>query len=74
MDYQSEKWHRKLKHWHQFAFIFYAVLTRGSSIWEVVKNFTLMDDTLVHDGISSIPGKSSIMDDNTNRNADVFGH
>ncbi|HFD31443.1 MAG TPA: DUF4372 domain-containing protein, partial [Gammaproteobacteria bacterium] len=37
VETRSDKWYKKLKTWDHFVFMFYAVLTGGSSIREVVK-------------------------------------
>jgi len=74
MEYNSDKWYKKVKTWDQFVFMFYAVLTGGSSIREVMKNFMLMGDKLTHCGIFNVPRRSSISDANANRGASVFGH
>lgn len=69
---QSDKWYKKLRSWDQFVFMFYAVLTGGSSIREVVKGFALMDTKIEHLGIYSIPRRSTISDANARRTPDVF--
>ena len=74
MEYQSDKWYKKVRAWDQFVFMFYAVLTGGSSIREVIKNFLLMGDKLFHCGIFNVPKRSSISDANAHRGSDVFGH
>lgn len=52
----------------------YGVLTGSSTLREIIKNFTLMGDKLVHCGIYRIVKRSSISDANAGRDAQVFGH
>jgi hypothetical protein len=73
-NYSSDKWYKKVRTWDQFVFIFYGVLTGCSTLREIIKNFMLMGDKLVHCGIFSVPKRSSVSDANAKRNADVFGH
>ncbi len=70
---ESDKWYKKLKTWNHFVFMFYAILTGGSSLREVVKNFTLMGNKLQHLGLLSIPKRSSVSDANAKRNSKVYG-
>ena len=69
---QSNKWYKKLKSWDHFVLMFYAVLTGGSSIRDVIKNFTLMGSKLQHCGVFTIPKRSTISDANARRKPDVF--
>ena len=73
-EYESDKWYKKVKSWDQFVFMFYGVLTGSSTLREIIKNFMLMGDKLVHCGIFSVPKRSSVSDANANRNPEVFGH
>ncbi len=70
---ESDKWYKRLKTWDHFVFMFYAILTGGSSLREVVKNFTLMGHKLQHLGLLSIPKRSSVSDANAKRKARVYG-
>ena len=72
-QYQSDKWYKRVMCWDQFVFMLYGVLTGSSTIREIIKNFVLMGDRLVHCGIFSIPKRSSISDANANRDSLVFG-
>lgn len=72
--YSSDKWYKKVKSWDQFVFVFYGVLTGSSTLREIIKNFMLMGDKLMHCGIFSIPKRSSVSDANARRDAQVFGH
>lgn len=72
--YNSDKWYKKVRSWDQFVFMFYGVLTGSSTLREIIKNFTLMGDKLVHCGIFSVVKRSSVSDANARRNAQVFGH
>jgi hypothetical protein len=71
---QSNKWYKRVMAWDQFVFMFYGVLTGSSSIREIIKNFMLMGDKLVHCGIFRVPKRSSISDANAKRGSQVFGH
>lgn len=73
-EYESDKWYKKVKTWDQFVFIFYGVLTGSSTLREIIKNFMLMGDKLVHSGIFNVPKRSSVSDANINRNPEVFGY
>jgi len=72
-QYQSDKWYKRVMTWDQFVFMLYGVLTGSSTIREIIKNFVLMGDKLVHCGITRIPKRSSISDANANRGSQVFG-
>lgn len=69
---QSDKWYKKLKSWDQFVFMFYAVLTGGSSLREVLKNFILMGSKLQHCGVFTVPKRSTVSDANARRNPELF--
>ncbi|MCH7408493.1 IS4 family transposase [Belliella sp. DSM 111904] len=73
-QFHSDKWYKRVKTWDQFVFMLYGVLTGSSTLREIIKNFMLMGDKLVHCGIFSIPKRSSVSDANSRRSADVFGH
>jgi hypothetical protein len=73
-EHSSDKWFKQVKTWDHFVFMFYAVLTGSSTIREVIKNFMLMGDKLVHCGIFKIPKRSTISDANAKRSSDVFGY
>lgn len=73
VETQSDKWYKKLKTWDHFVFMFYAVLTGGSSIREVVKNLTLMGGKLLHLGLFRVPRRSTVSDANAKRAANIFG-
>ncbi len=70
---ESDKWYKKLKTWDHFVFMFYAILTGGSSIREVVKNLTLMSGKLLHLGLFRVPRRSTVSDANAKRGANIFG-
>lgn len=71
--YYSDKWYKKVNTWDQFVFMIYGVLTGSSSIREIIKNFTLLGDKLVHCGLFAVPRRSSISDANAKRKSNVFG-
>ena len=73
-EYASDKWYKKVKSWDQFVFMFYGVLTGSSTLREIIKNFMLMGDKLVHSGIFRVPKRSSISDANARRHSEVFGY
>lgn len=72
--YSSDKWYKKVKAWDQFVFVFYGVLTGCSTLREIIKNFMLMGDKLVHCGVFNVPKRSSVSDANAKRDSQVFGH
>lgn len=73
-EYTSDKWYKRVRTWDQFVFMFYGVLTGSSTLREIIKNFMLMGDKLVHSGIFSVPKRSSISDANARRHSEVFGY
>jgi len=72
--YKADKWYKAVMSWDQFVFMMYGVLTGSSSIREIIKNFTLLGDKLVHCGVFAVPRRSSISDANAKRDSNVFGH
>lgn len=72
--YSSDKWYKQVRAWDQFVFVFYGVLTGCSTLREIIRNFMLLGDKLVHCGIFRIPKRSSVSDANAKRDSQVFGH
>ncbi len=71
--YQSNKWYKRVMAWDQFVFMLYGVLTGSATLREIIKNFMLFGDKLIHCGLFNVPKRSSISDANANRNPEVFG-
>jgi len=73
-QFQFDKWYKQVMSWDQFVFMFYGVLTGCSTLREIIKNFMLMGEELIHCHILKVPKRSSISDANAKRNSQVFGH
>lgn len=69
---KSDKYYKKLKSIDHFICMFYAVLTRNSSLREVCKNITLIAKMVIPFGFRQLPAKSTLSDANRNRNSDFF--
>ena len=63
---------RKMTSKVHFICLFYAVLTRNSSLREVCKNITLVSRKLIAYGLNILPCKSTLSDANINRDPEYF--
>lgn len=70
---QSDRYYKKVKTWDQLVFMLYAVLTKSSTLREVIQNFLLLGGKLSYCGLTQIPKRSSISDANAKRKSNVFG-
>lgn len=68
----SDRYYKKLKTVDHFICMFYAVLTRNSSLREVCKNIGLIILKLIPFGIKQLPAKSTLSDANRKRDHKVF--
>ncbi|WP_041934737.1 DUF4372 domain-containing protein [Cyclobacterium marinum] len=68
----SDRYYKKLKSIDHFICMFYAVLTRNSSLREVCKNISLIAQKLIPFGIKQLPAKSTLSDANRKRDNKVF--
>jgi hypothetical protein len=55
-----------------FICLFYAVLTRNSSLRELCKNITLVSKKLIAYGLTSLPCRSTLSDANAKRDSNYF--
>lgn len=63
----SDRYYKKLKSIDHFICIFYAVLTRNSSLREVCKNISFIAKSLIPFGIKQLPARSTLSDANQKR-------
>lgn len=68
----SDRYYKKLKTKDHFICMFYAVLTKNSSLREVCKNIGLIILTLIPLGMKQLPAKSTLSDANRKRNHSIF--
>ncbi len=68
----SDRYYKKLKSIDHFICMFYAVLTRNSSLREVCKNISLIAQKLIPFGIKQLPAKSTLSDANRRRDSNMF--
>jgi len=68
----SDRYYKKLKSADHFICMFYAVLTRNSSLREVCKNISLIAAKLIPFGIKQLPARSTLSDANRNRDSNMF--
>lgn len=68
----SDRYYKKLKSIDHFICMFYAVLTRNSSLREVCKNISLISQKLIPFGIKQLPAKSTLSDANRRRDSNMF--
>lgn len=68
----ADYYYKKMKAKEHFITIFYAVLTRNSSIREVCKNIALLGKKLMYFGLKQLPCRSSLSDANRKRSSDFF--
>lgn len=69
---QSDKYYKKMKTKEHFICMFYAVLTRNSSLREVCKNIILIAQKLIPFGLLRLPAKSTLSDANRKRDSAFF--
>lgn len=68
----SDRYYKKLKTSDHFICMFYAVLTRNSSLREVCKNIGLIITKLIPFGMKQLPARSTLSDANRKRSYRVF--
>lgn len=68
----SDRYYKKLKTSDHFICMFYAVLTRNSSLREVCKNIGLIITKLIPFGMKQLPARSTLSDANRKRSHKVF--
>jgi hypothetical protein len=69
---QSDKYYKQMKSKDHFICLFYAVLTRNSSLREVCKNITLIARKLLYVGLRQLPCRSTLSDANRHRDSNFF--
>jgi Domain of unknown function (DUF4372)/Transposase DDE domain len=72
-EQQSDRYYKKVKTWDQLVFMLYAVLTKCSTLREVIQNFLLLGGKLSYCRLTQVPKRSSISDANAKRKSNVFG-
>lgn len=70
---QSDRYYKQMKSKDHFICLFYAVLTRNSSLREVCKNITLIAKKLLYVGLRQLPCRSTLSDANRQRDSQFFG-
>lgn len=68
----ADRYYKKLKTGDHFICMFYAVLTRNSSLREVCKNIGMIITKLVPFGMRQLPARSTLSDANRKRSHKVF--
>ena len=68
----ADRYYKKLKSSDHFICMFYAVLTRNSSLRGVCKNISLVAQRLIPFGLKQLPARSTLSDANRKRNSKVF--
>lgn len=68
----SDKYYKKMNSKSHFIVLFYATLTKNSSLREVCKNITLIFSRLIQFGFQYLPCKSTLSDANNKRTSDYF--
>lgn len=71
-DTQSDRYFKQMKSKEHFICLFYAVLTRNSSLREVCKNIALIGRKLFYVGFKQLPCRSTLSDANRNRSSSFF--
>lgn len=71
-DNQSDRYYKQMKSRDHFICLFYAVLTRNSSLREVCKNITLIARKLLYVGLKRLPCRSTLSDANRRRDSQFF--
>ena len=69
---QSDRYYKQMKARDHFICLFYAVLTRNSSLREVCKNITLIARKLIYVGLKQLPCRSTLSDANRKRDSRFF--
>lgn len=69
---KSDKYYKRMKTRDHFICMFYAVLTRQSSLREICKNIALSSYKLVSAGLKQLPCRSTLSDANKNRDSEFF--
>ena len=72
VETQADRYYKQMKAKDHFICLFYAVLTRNSSLREVCKNITLIGRKLLYVGLSQLPCRSTLSDANRNRDCQFF--
>jgi len=68
----SDRFYKQMKTKDHFICLFYAVLTRNSSLREVCKNITLIARKLLYVGLKQLPCRSTLSDANRKRDSRFF--
>ncbi|MFD2033375.1 IS4 family transposase [Belliella marina] len=68
----SDRYYKKFKTGDHFICMFYAVLTKNSSLREVCKNICLIITKLIPFGMKQLPARSTLSDANRKRSYRVF--
>lgn len=71
-EHNSDKYYKKFTTREHFVCMFYAVLTRNSSLRDVCKNILLFGKKLFQLGVNHLPYRSTLSDANLNRSHRVF--
>lgn len=71
-DTKSDRYYKQMKSKDHFICLFYAVLTRNSSLREVCKNITLIAKKLLYVGLKKLPCRSTLSDANNKRDSNFF--
>lgn len=69
---KADRYYKQMKSKDHFICLFYAVLTRNSSLREVCKNITLIGKKLLYVGLKKLPSKSTLSDANRSRDSQFF--
>jgi len=69
---QANHYYKKMLAKDHFLCLFYAVLTRNTSLRETCKQIILLGNSLIYCGVKQIPKKSTLSDANNNRNHEFF--
>lgn len=69
---QSDRYYKQMKSKDHFICLFYAVLTRNSSLREVCKNIILIAGKLLYVGLKQLPCRSTLSDANRQRDSAFF--
>ena len=71
-DTQADRYYKQMMAKDHFICLFYAVLTRNSSLREVCKNITLIARKLLYVGLKQLPCRSTLSDANRKRDSQFF--
>lgn len=71
-DTKADRYYKQMKSRDHFICLFYAVLTRNSSLREVCKNITLIAKKLLYVGLKQLPSRSTLSDSNRKRDSGFF--